>query len=319
MSLVGIFPWDTTRALGLALLKTFCLPSISGLLHQTGEFEHRPRKRYDDTALMVAELVRLGPDSPEGRQVVQRLNAIHAHFAIGQQDFVYVLSGFVAEPIHWINRYGWRPLRQEEKESLFFFWDHVGLLMNIEARPSSLQRMLDFNDEASREIFSTASSNEQVANATVNMLLEAWPRPLHAVVRSSVRSLLDPETLKSLNWLPASPWQIQAIRVSLRLRGWLLSGFRRFWVPKRRRFFQSAPPRPTELTFNCNKWALYLFFHVSTRSFEWPCPKASSIVLSPFSLVTVAFRGLFGSLQCSVELGCCDCSRRRQYDRQPGW
>ena len=125
------FPWDTTRALELALLKTFCIPSISGLLHQTGEFEHRPRKRYDDTALMVAELVRLGPDSPEGRQVVQRLNAIHAHFAIGQQDFVYVLSGFVAEPIHWINRYGWRPLRQDEKESLFLFWDHVGALMNI--------------------------------------------------------------------------------------------------------------------------------------------------------------------------------------------
>ena len=243
------FPWDTTRALELALLKTFCIPSISGLLHQTGEFEHRPRKRYDDTALMVAELVRLGPDSPEGRQVVQRLNAIHAHFAIGQQDFVFVLSGFVAELIHWINRYGWRPLCQEEKESLFLFWDHVGSLMNIEARPSSLQRMLDFNDEASREMFSTASSNEQVANATVNMLLEAWPRPLHTVVRSSVRSLLDSETLMSLNWLPASPWQIQAIRVSLRLRGWLLSGFRRFWVPKRRRFFSECPTKTYGVDF----------------------------------------------------------------------
>lgn len=121
--------------------------------------------------------------------------------------------------------------------------------MNIEARPSSLQRMLDFNDEASREMFSTASSNEQVANATVNMLLEAWPRPLHAVVRSSVRSLLDPETLKSLNWLPASPWQIQAIRVSLRLRGWLLSGFRRFWVPKRRRFFSECPTKTYGVDF----------------------------------------------------------------------
>ena len=44
-----------------------------------------------------------------------------------------------------------------------------------------------------------------------------------------------------------------------------------------------------------------------------------AIVLSPFLLVTVAFRGLFGSLQCSVELGCCDCSRRLQHDRQPGW
>lgn len=44
--LVGLlFPWDMNRALELTLLKTFCLPSISGLLHQTGEFEQRPRKR----------------------------------------------------------------------------------------------------------------------------------------------------------------------------------------------------------------------------------------------------------------------------------
>ena len=74
-TLVGrLFPWDTNRALELALLKTFCLPSISGLLQRTGEFEQRPRKRYDDTGLMVAELLRLGPDSPGGRAVIQRLN-----------------------------------------------------------------------------------------------------------------------------------------------------------------------------------------------------------------------------------------------------
>lgn len=41
--LVGLlFPWDMNRALELALLKTFCLPSISGLLHKTSEFEQRP-------------------------------------------------------------------------------------------------------------------------------------------------------------------------------------------------------------------------------------------------------------------------------------
>ena len=52
-----LFPWDSNRALELALLKTFCMPSISGLLDRTGEFAQRPRKRYDDTGLMVAELV----------------------------------------------------------------------------------------------------------------------------------------------------------------------------------------------------------------------------------------------------------------------
>ncbi|MFM2158474.1 MAG: hypothetical protein RLZZ124_948, partial [Cyanobacteriota bacterium] len=94
-----LFPWDSIRALELALLKTFCLPSVSALLDRSGEFARRPRKRYDDTGLMVAELLRLGPDSPAGRAVVQRLNRIHAHYAISADDYAYVLSGFVAEPI----------------------------------------------------------------------------------------------------------------------------------------------------------------------------------------------------------------------------
>jgi hypothetical protein len=50
------FPWDTTRALEFALYKTFCAPSISALLDQTGEFRLRAQKRYDDTALLIAEM-----------------------------------------------------------------------------------------------------------------------------------------------------------------------------------------------------------------------------------------------------------------------
>ena len=116
-----LFPWDTNRALELALLKTFCLPSISGLLQRSGEFEARPRKRYDDTGLMVAELLRLGPDSLGGRAVIARLNRIHGHYAISQADYAYVLSGFVAEPIRWMERYGWRPLSAGERQALFRF------------------------------------------------------------------------------------------------------------------------------------------------------------------------------------------------------
>ena len=60
MSLVDIFH-GIQREPRACVVKNILHSSISGLLHQTGEFEHRPRKRYDDTALMVAELVRLGP------------------------------------------------------------------------------------------------------------------------------------------------------------------------------------------------------------------------------------------------------------------
>jgi hypothetical protein len=54
------FQWDITRALELACATRFAC--ISGLLHTTGDFEKRPRKRYDDTAMMVAELPSHGPD-----------------------------------------------------------------------------------------------------------------------------------------------------------------------------------------------------------------------------------------------------------------
>ena len=61
------FPWDTERALEFALFRTDAVPSISGLLAGTGEFERRPRKRYDDTELILAEILENSLDSPRGR------------------------------------------------------------------------------------------------------------------------------------------------------------------------------------------------------------------------------------------------------------
>ena len=43
------FPWDTERALELAFYRTYAVPSIAGLLGETGESARRPQKRYDDT------------------------------------------------------------------------------------------------------------------------------------------------------------------------------------------------------------------------------------------------------------------------------
>ena len=54
------FPFDTTRALEFALYRTFCVPRISALLDRTGEFQNRAQKRYDDTDLLVSELLEWG-------------------------------------------------------------------------------------------------------------------------------------------------------------------------------------------------------------------------------------------------------------------
>ncbi len=109
------FPWDTTRALEFALFRTFAVPAIGGLLHKTGEFECRGQKRYDDTDIIVSEIMEHGYDSDRGRAAIARMNALHGRFNIRNEDFLYVLSTFVFEPIRWNQRFGWRRMIEKER------------------------------------------------------------------------------------------------------------------------------------------------------------------------------------------------------------
>ena len=109
------FPWDTTRALELALFRTFAVPSVAALLDSTGEFASSAQKRYDDTDLILSTIGEMGYDSAEGRRAIRRMNQIHGRFEISNDDFLYVLSSFVFEPIRWNARFGWRPLIETER------------------------------------------------------------------------------------------------------------------------------------------------------------------------------------------------------------
>ena len=236
-----LFPWDITRALELALLKTFCVPSISGLLSRTGEFEQRPRKRYDDTGLMVAELLRHGPTSPAGAAVITRMNRIHGAFAISDRDYLYVLSTFVCEPIRWLARYGWRALSAEEEEALFRFWALVGDRMGIPAIPATLAELVAFNQAVEAEAFASAASNRRVADATLAMLQGDWPAPLRRGLARVLGSLLSAPEAAALGW-PEPPTALQrAVLLGLRLRSRLAGLTQRLQPPQRSRFYSERP------------------------------------------------------------------------------
>ncbi len=240
--LAGIsFPWDMTRSLELALLKTFCLPSISGLLQRSGEFEARPRKRYDDTGLMVAELLRQGPDSTAGAAVIERMNRIHSHFAISNDDYLYVLSTFVAEPIRWMARYGWRPLTPLEQDHLFRFWAVVGTRMGIAGIPPSLSELLERNSSVEVQHFRYAASNQRIADATLAMLLDDWPAPLRPIARRLLMGLLTAPVADSLGWSEAPSWVQRLVLMSLKLRSCLAAALAHRRPPGEARFYSDRP------------------------------------------------------------------------------
>jgi dephospho-CoA kinase len=236
-----LFPWDITRALELALLKTFCVPSISGLLSRSGEFEQRPRKRYDDTGLMVAELLRHGPTSPAGSAVIERMNRIHGAFAISDRDYLYVLSTFVCEPIRWLRRYGWRCLCADEEEALFRFWCLVGERMGIAAIPATLGELVAFNQAFEAEAFANVPSNRRVADATLAMLLADWPAPLRPGLSRVLGALLSAPEAAALGW-PEPPTALQrAVLLGLRLRSRLAGLTQRLHPPTGTRFYSERP------------------------------------------------------------------------------
>jgi hypothetical protein len=216
------FPWDVTRALEVALLRTFCVPSVSQLLDQTGEFHYHAQKRYDDTGLIVSAMLKWGYDSPEGGAFLQRMNAIHSHFPISNQDYLYVLSTFVYEPIRWCDRYGWRPFCDQEKQACYYFWRTVGERMGIQDIPPSYEAFEAFNQEFETQHFRFAETNQRVANATRQMLLSWFPKRLHPVIHVAIPGLLDATMLDTLGWSPAPDGLQRLMTMGLKLRSrWL--------------------------------------------------------------------------------------------------
>lgn len=129
------FPWDMNTSLGLALYRTYAVPSIGGLLARTGEFTERTQKRYDDTGLILDAIGDHGLDSAEGKAAIRRMNQMHGHWKVPEDDLLYVLCTFVVVPIRWLDEYGYRPLSEAEKTASANYYRRLGELMNIKQPP----------------------------------------------------------------------------------------------------------------------------------------------------------------------------------------
>ena len=80
------------------------------------------QRRYDDTALLMAEIVGNGYDSPRGRSAISVINRLHGKHSIANDDMLYVLSTFRFEPIEWTTKFGWRAPTRIEILASYHFW-----------------------------------------------------------------------------------------------------------------------------------------------------------------------------------------------------
>ncbi len=217
------FPFESTRALELAFLRTYAIASIGNLLDHTKEFEKHTQKRYDDTDLLLSEIIENGYDSERGQRAIARMNAIHSRFRISNEDFLYVLSTFFFEPKRFIDKYGYRKLTAKEVKASFIFWQEIGLRMGIQDIPKTVEAFEVFNQQYEQTKFRFTKGGRRVADYTLNLFLSWYlPRFLFPLARPFVLAMLDEPLLNALQYKKA-PLPIRILVASIfKLRASLL-------------------------------------------------------------------------------------------------
>jgi hypothetical protein len=224
------FPFDTTRALELAFFKTFASPTIAALLDSTGEFRLRGQKRYDDTDLLISTFSEDGWTGERGKRALRRMNQIHGRFDIANEDFLYVLSAMVLEPLRWNERFGWRRMIEAERLATFYFWCEIGRHMAINEIPASLAKLEAFNVEYERTRFAATQAGARLAQAQQNVFLAWFPVVPNRVGARAISALLDEHVVEALGLVRATSVERKAAAGAVRLRSRLVRP-----LPARRR------------------------------------------------------------------------------------
>jgi ER-bound oxygenase mpaB/B'/Rubber oxygenase, catalytic domain len=223
------FPWDYNQGTGIAFLRDYGIPTIAALLDRTGEFERDGVKRYDDTLLVAEEATVEGMDSSRGHATMRRLNRIHGHYDIPNDEFQYVLATTIVGPVEWIRAFGWRDLEPVELQAIANLTTRFGELMGITGLPTTYDAYLTLLRDYERERFAFTEANRRVTEATLRIARQIAPPLLRPLARRVTIALMD-EPLRVALGMPRQPgWFVSAVRRGLRARARLL----RFAPPRR--------------------------------------------------------------------------------------
>lgn len=214
------FPWDYGRGLEIAVWKTCCVPEISAVLQESGHFERLGQKRYDDTRILLGEIVAHGYDSPRGRQAIKQINRAHRRFDLNNEDMLYVLSAFVYEPVAWIDRWAWRKVTQTEKAGSFYFLREIGRRMHITQLPEDYESFHQFKLDYERRRFRNAPSNERVGQAVLRLYSSWYVWPISTLIAATLTSRLDQRSRQAMGFPEPAAFPRAANAIGLRAHGY---------------------------------------------------------------------------------------------------
>ncbi|GIM94169.1 oxygenase MpaB family protein [Paractinoplanes toevensis] len=204
------FPWDMRLALNLAFNRSFSIPRVAETLVGTGELLERPRKRADDTGILMYEMVLNGFAHPRARAAIRRINQIHRPYRdFPADDYLYVVACGVVLPLRWLDRYGWRRPCCHEREATYRFFGELAHHMNIPGMPGSLPETEAWFEAYDRTHLLPSAAATVIERSTRERMLKRLPRPLAPLGNSLVSAMYD-DRQRMATGVPAPAWPVRA-------------------------------------------------------------------------------------------------------------
>ncbi|WDN55364.1 DUF2236 domain-containing protein [Streptomyces clavuligerus] len=189
--------------LNLAFYRCFAVPGIAAVLAGTGRMGSEPMARAKATGLPLFLLLDQGFDTPEARESLARLRAVHRGLPVGDDAFVYVLGLFCVHPLRFLDRCGPRPVTPAERDAAHAFYTALGHRMGLTGLPTGYQPLADFTDGYEARTFRPTPEGRALWRSARSVFAARLPRPVAGLGPLVAGCLMDPSPRAS--GLPRRP------------------------------------------------------------------------------------------------------------------
>jgi len=180
-------------------MMNFAATRISRILASTGELEHRVAKRFLDTALLARNVSGYGLESPgPGRDAARRVNSMHRRYDINDDDFIVVSCDQLVMTLRTVEKFGWRPITDAERQSLLLHYTHeTRYFGGRKPIPPTLPEAFAFWENYMDTLLAFEPPNQRMADAMLGFIKTLFPQPLRPFIAPMLLSQVDPRILRA--------------------------------------------------------------------------------------------------------------------------
>jgi len=193
----------------VAFMKQVAVPTMARTLYRrgNGDIVRATALRNDDTIVFFGHLLDHGPDSEVGTAWIQRLNEIHAHFPIRNDDSLYTLATLALAPHAITASLGRSPFTQAELEAQWRCWRRVAQRQGITDIPACRDLLSTWASAYEHAEYAPSPEGRAISASLVEAFAErVLPRLLRPLA-DEIIAAVSPPALRQVHNLP-EPRQI---------------------------------------------------------------------------------------------------------------